>query len=30
MYVEVSILDACDLVIGVKFSSVVVSEEWKQ
>lgn len=30
MYVEVSILGTCDLVIGVKFSSVVLSEEWKQ
>ncbi len=30
MYVEVSILSTCDLVIGVKFSSVVLSEEWKQ
>lgn len=30
MYVEVSILDTCDLVIGVKFSSVVLDEEWKQ
>lgn len=30
MYVEVSILDTCDLVIGVKFSIVVLDEEWKQ
>lgn len=30
MYGEVSILGTCDLVIGFKFSSVVLSEEWKQ
>lgn len=30
MYVEVNILGTCDLVIGVKFSFVVLTEEWKQ
>lgn len=30
MYVEVSISGTCDLVIDVKFNSVVLGEEWKQ
>ena len=30
MYVEVSISSPCDLVIDVKFNSVVLGEEWKQ